>query len=776
MPTLETLTEADFRNLLREKSLHRAREYIHRVLNPVRSGKTLTASVQGSLLYEVEIDVEPDGIYARCTCPYNWGGYCKHIGAVLLKWIQSPQSFVVQEPVPSGDSPLEVTPVEPPPTQRPATLPFWMTGSCADRQRAEDRQLTQWLERLSLQTLRQMAGQRGWKVRGTQKAAVVGQIAERITDPEEVLQAFQGLGEEHRRVLRALVLLGEEPGVQVDDVGRVARAWGELRGYKKIETYVNHLCDIGLALPGGLLTDHIRPIGFVPRPIVRRLPPLLASVIPASAEPSDGSADELQWGDPSELTRSAVQVIEMLEHFPSPLRPPMPRPRLEKFYPLLEGWDYDPDELLQARKSGKLSSPSGLLLTVPPPRYTLPDETVQRLAPVAGGEERLEFIFSLLVAAGVFQPGSPVTVWPEVKARFLSQDEATRQAILVRTYFQMSNWSELWLLLRRRPAPPLRLRRIASHSYLTPARLSGDLVRFRHLVLRALASLPDGQWVMLEDLLRLMRILWPRFDQTVWQTYRYSPGAGGWFLTEADSETPLSPADERHWQLAQGNFIHALITGPLYWLGLADLMGRDGNLIAFRLHNLADLYWDRVEAPTAPRPAAPSVRPLPPEDAVRTEHSAIRVRPSAIPASAHSLLDQIARLETATADLFVYRLDPHAVYKAFEAGVTLSEILDGWGKWMPVPMPEDIRGLLTGWWEAYGRVRIYENLTVIEFGDDYALAEMKAVTSLSEHLIAEIAPRLVVIPQEAVAPLIAELEAAGYTPKQTDEVGDARRD
>ncbi|MFN3761608.1 MAG: helicase-associated domain-containing protein [Anaerolineae bacterium] len=769
MPTLETLTEADFRNLLREKSLRRAREYVQRVLNPVRSGRTLTAQVQGSQLYEVEIDVEPDGIYARCTCPYDWGGYCKHIGAVLLKWVQSPQSFAVQEPAPSGETLLEVTPVEPPPPQRPATLPFWMTGSCADRQRAEDQQLTQWLARLSLRDLRQIADQRGWKIRGTQKAAVVGQIAERITDPEEVLRAFQGLDEEHRRVLRALVLLGEEPGLQVDDVGRVAQAWGELRGRKKIETYVKHLCDIGLALPGDFLTNHIRPFGFVPRPIVRRLPPLLASVIPASDEPAGGSADELQWGDPSELTRSAVQVIEMLEHFPSPLRPPMPRPSLEKFYPGLQGWDYDPDELLQARKSGKLSSSSVFFLTLPPPRYALPDETVRRLAPVAGGEERLEFLFSLLVAAGVFQPGSPVTLWPEVKAQFLSQDDETRQAILVRTYFQMSNWSELWLLLRRQPAPPLRLWRIASRSYLTPARLSEDLVRFRHLVLRALASLPDGRWVMLEDLFRLMRILWPRFDQTVWQTYLYYQGTGSWFLTEAGSETPLNPADERHWQLAQGNFIRTLIAGPLYWLGLADLRWRDGHLSAFRLHNLADLYWDRVEAPTAPRPAAVSARPVPPEDAVRTEHHTVHVRPSAIPVQAHTLLDRIARLETATADRFVYRLDPHAVYKAFEAGATLSEILEGWEKWMPVPMPEDIRSLLTGWWEAYGRVRIYENLTVIEFGDDYALAEMKAVTSLSEHLIAEISPRLVVIPQQAVSRLVAELEAAGYTPKQTDE-------
>ncbi|MDR7476062.1 MAG: helicase-associated domain-containing protein, partial [Armatimonadota bacterium] len=593
-----------------------------------------------------------------------------------------------------------------------------------------------------------------------------------ITDPGDVLKAVLALDEEHRQVLRALVLLGDEPGVQADDVGRVARAWGELKGYKQVETYVGHLCDIGLAIAGDILPNgYIYRSGIVPHAIIRRLPPLLEQVIPATTDlSSDQSAGELRFGDPYELARAAGQIILLLEQSPSPLRPPMPRPRLEKFYQGLEGWDYDPDELLQAKESGKLSAYPAPTLTIPPPRYSLPDETIRRLAPVAGGEARLEFIFSLLVAAGVFQPGSPVTVWPEVKTRFLSQDELAQRAILARAYFQMPNWSELWEILRGQPATPLRLKRALDRLYLKPERLRTDLVRFRQLVLRALASLPDGRWVTLEDLFHLMRIVWPRFDQTVWQTYRYAQDTGSWFLTLAGSDKPLDPADERHWQLAQGNFIRTVISGPLHWLGLADLSFSDGKLAAFRLHGLADLYWDRVETPPAPRHVAAPIQTTPPEEAVRTEHHTIRVRPSAIPAQAHSLLDKIARLETAAADLFVYRLDPQATHEAFEAGVALSEILDDWGKWMPIPMPEAIRAQLTEWWQAYGRVRIYEDLTVIEFGDDYALAEMKAVTSLAEHLIAEISPRLVIVPRQAVASLVAELEAAGYTPKQTDEV------
>jgi hypothetical protein len=87
---------------------------------------------------------------------------------------------------------------------------------------------------------------------------------------------------------------------------------------------------------------------------------------------------------------------------------------------------------------------------------------------------------------------------------------------------------------------------------------------------------------------------------------------------------------------------------------------------------------------------------------------------------------------------------------------------------MPIPVPEAVRAQLSDWWEAYGRVRIYENLTVIELGDDYALAEIKTSTSLEKYLVAEISPRLVVVSPQATAPLMAELEKAGYTPKQTE--------
>ena len=111
-----------------------------------------------------------------------------------------------------------------------------------------------------------------------------------------------------------------------------------------------------------------------------------------------------------------------------------------------------------------------------------------------------------------------------------------------------------------------------------------------------------------------------------------------------------------------------------------------------------------------------------------------------------------------------------AVHAAFEEGLTLDNLLNDWAQLLPIAMPESIRSQLAVWWQAYGQVRIYEKVTLIEFSDDYTLTEMKAVTSLEQRLIAEISSRLVLIPQEAVEPLVIELEQAGFTPKQTNGV------
>ena len=55
-----------------------------------RFGELVTATVSGSKLYDVTVEFGGRSIDARCTCPYDGGGDCKHVVAVLLDIAASP--------------------------------------------------------------------------------------------------------------------------------------------------------------------------------------------------------------------------------------------------------------------------------------------------------------------------------------------------------------------------------------------------------------------------------------------------------------------------------------------------------------------------------------------------------------------------------------------------------------------------------------------------------------------------------------------------------------
>ena len=770
MPTLETLTHADIEQVLTAKSLRRAKGYVTAVHHPQRAGSTLTAQIRGSWLYDIEVQVNERGIHAICTCPYDWGGYCKHIGAVLLKWLQAPTVFAEVEPAVSSasrpaDFPFPVIPVDPAPAYQPKELPAWLTNPFEVRHQASLKNLGRWLEFLKMQELRGIAAKRGWIVKGNKKAALAQQLIDQMTDAADTARVLQNLDVEHRRVFWALVLLGRDRILQDKDIKRVAQHFGSLTKYKQITTYLNHLVEMGLVMPA---QRQQQGIDFVPGVVLRHCPSLPAEFVPASSQlTTDRPAADLRLADPAPFLQQASQLILMLEMEQTPLRRPMPRPEMENFYHALQAWDYDPPELSGLTPRNLTSKPD-LTLTVPPQSPALPDDALQRLTPIVGSAAKLDFMFNLLVTVGIFQPGSPVTVWPEIKADFFKLDEPRQRAVLIRSYFELTTWSELGEVLRRQPE--LRLRRSLRYAHMPPAQLQVDLANFRQIVLRALACLPDGQWLRLDDLQPLLRTLWPRFDQSRWVSWVY--GVPGWFLTRHKNNTPLSPDHAADWLLAQWNFIQYMLTGPLSWLGLVDILYDDDDPVEIRLHGLTDLFFDRqavVDVPylaQTPSQAGAAI----PIGALHIEEQTVTVNPAAVSAQAHNLLDKIARLDEAQPHRFIYTLDPLAVHTAFESGHTLTELMTDWERLFSQPMPAHIRQQLEIWWQGYGQVRIYSGVTMIEFDDEYALAEMKAVTSLAEHLIAQISPRLVLIPETAVAPLVTELEQAGYTPKQTDKV------
>jgi uncharacterized Zn finger protein len=101
-----SLTEATIRNLTTAESFRRGQEYLRAgaVLKIEHRDGLLLAEVEGSEYepYQVRVRLDAGGVVdADCTCPYDWGGYCKHIVAVLLTLVQQPDRVTERTPVDS---------------------------------------------------------------------------------------------------------------------------------------------------------------------------------------------------------------------------------------------------------------------------------------------------------------------------------------------------------------------------------------------------------------------------------------------------------------------------------------------------------------------------------------------------------------------------------------------------------------------------------------------------------------------------------------------------
>jgi uncharacterized Zn finger protein len=104
LTNLPGLTEDNIRHLATPQSFERGERYYASgsVLDAERRGNTLVAHVQGSQYepYRVTVTLGSAGIEkTACTCPYDWGGICKHIVATLLTWVREADSFHVLAPV-----------------------------------------------------------------------------------------------------------------------------------------------------------------------------------------------------------------------------------------------------------------------------------------------------------------------------------------------------------------------------------------------------------------------------------------------------------------------------------------------------------------------------------------------------------------------------------------------------------------------------------------------------------------------------------------------------
>jgi uncharacterized Zn finger protein len=100
----QPISKETIRALATAESFARGRTYFDdgAVSDLRRRDDQLTAEVEGSEFepYQVSIRLHDGGVAdAHCTCPYDYGGYCKHVVAVLLKLADAKTKVIERKPL-----------------------------------------------------------------------------------------------------------------------------------------------------------------------------------------------------------------------------------------------------------------------------------------------------------------------------------------------------------------------------------------------------------------------------------------------------------------------------------------------------------------------------------------------------------------------------------------------------------------------------------------------------------------------------------------------------
>jgi hypothetical protein len=689
------------------------------------------------------------------------------------------------------------------------------------------------LQQMSLSELREIARQRGWRVKGASKADYVSALASLLCDPTETARAVTGMPENLREALRAAFVADDGGGITPTTMAQTMTA---LRGaggprIKPVEAaaLLIDLARWGLVLPWrDSLYDQGRHV--LPWRVQRLLPPLSGWCPTAAQAP----ATPMLARDARQCVNSLYAVWENIAEESPALLPAakapdggVPAERLTERHlqSLLQGWPYDPEELQGWAGARRRAEAAAQSLSVPPPRFLIEEAALPTLArlsqgkgPAAGDDEELEFVCRLLCELGLVSvQNDHLLAQRGQMARFLRRSVANQHRAVAQAYLSLLDWSELDLLLRRDRHLSLWHKPYFSIPY---DQFRSWLVRLRHLLLRFLASAGEEGWCRLTDMDAALRKLWPHF-QSALQGERESWLSQAWGLAwhqevrEPDTVQPPPQRAAEHdpqsrlaenagqstgptrtwqhlregvtvdWEASQGALLRVMLEGPLYWLGFAELSYGDGpapagtsldpagsaarpewgavRLAAVRLHGLANWIWDRPAARFDLEGSSLG-------EAVTIDEAAgtISIRPGSVAPETHTFLGRIARLEEASPESFLYHLHPRAALATFESGASLSDLLAEWERVMPQAIPSALQQTLSQWWTLYGQVRLYNGFGLLELRDEVTLRELEAGTSLSQHIVGRLSPRIVLVPDDAVDGLLREFAAKGYTPKKVD--------
>ena len=743
--------------------------------------------VDGEFEYFPAIQTTLNKFYLTCDCPAN-DKVCAHILGLLIAWIER------DHPPVRGHAPVD------------------STGNTAILFQESDRQLfpqitpaairADWLHQiqyLTVKDFRELAALYQVKLKGIKRDEVLQGMLDVLCNPAQVAAFIQRLQPDTRRLLDLLCVLADLPifynSTQFGPYLEAALDNGlKTRPIKECLAELTQYRLFQLTPGSGRLA--------IPRAVLA-----LALPNPALFKPLAGGAPaRISPAQPFRFTRLALRLLLLGQGgwlgFNSTLNP--------------NSWSLSSSA---ERTDVEVQIPAG-------PAY-LDLETQALLQGQVESREQADLAARLNEAEGLWQrqklsvrggeprslEGSPRS--PEGSPRSTEGSSANLDPHL-KEWLQLSAQDQSRRLFERTLSLPASLEMDlasqtgnfwvmrAGNSSLNYLQFLNGLAQARLHLARLLERIPAGQWIELESILRTLYGLQPDW------VLDFARRQGAVIDQRTKEQAPIWVSIGRQrvdthsyesWRKTYGLFHQAILVNTFHWLGLLDVGFQPGprssegvprsteggprpawkgplrneggsqgtagfRPVAVRLTRFGEFLLGRQTDFPLSQPES-LTKPL-----ILNSDGGLELDPEAAPLELVNLIIQIAAPEPPAHQAkrviprrFRYRLTDTGLGQAFETGWTLEQITAKLQAASGAPVPATLIKRMQPLWERYGRLQLYEDLALIQFGDDYCLPELIAGTRLSQILLFTFSPRLIAIRPEAAVSFLAELQAKGYTPR-----------
>ena len=604
------------------------------------------------------------------------------------------------------------------------------------------REMHRWLEKRSVGELQELAERHEIPKYARRKADLVRELVAKLAHPEHVVRTLEDLSQGERAALELIYLLAADGHVKTQDLRKALLAWHGPLVAQKATACVDGLAGRALLFGG-------------PEPDTWRLPQAVLACLESLSKPLDA------------LDSARLTQLQVVEYGPATLPEAV-----------LAVWQYCQEyamtqvsdaallsqtsregaartgahvvDLLEELSESAWNQADHLYEDIALVPQALEPDAVRAIAQRAGlSQEIINCAFELALELGLAtKTGKQLDLNELAMERFHRHGQTRQLQSLLSAWLASKSVGMLHRALLQ--DPELRVQRYLRAKDVSLELFYRDLEEMRRFAARLIGLLERDRWYTLQGFLEAVGQLWAVLP--------FLPSQKGplpkWRLAQSGVAEASSKGA---WAKTYGALFAALISGPLTWLGGLRLAFQEGQLVAFQVNSLGRYLCGHY-----PQLAAHEgdMRPLAVADDLT-----VSIQLGRVDAQVHDFLGRFADLVEAESDVFRYRITPKQLNEAFEDGLTLAQIREFLERVGGAALPDAARRRLEQWHDHYGTVRLYSNLTIIEFADDYALQELLNTTSLASAIIHQLSPRMIVIEADAVEGLMAEMTRKGYTPK-----------